>query len=387
MTAKVPSAYPEPMRGSRSWVWIAGLIVASALWAQVPEPPPVRFADVDIRLFTTGPRQPLEVIGAFTSSLPLGKTGQLHRLVTITNETRNVALSLELRLSLTPSLDEGGALHCVVLSESTPRGGEIRTRARDLMFQHPGEQVMELYADPQLQTRVMLAVDTNLAPLSIAAPASTFPLLLFTVKVEQWSGAEREEIENLQLQSLDGKEVSHEYRRRVPRWVGGDSPEGAAEPEPVKTLDFSQGTPTIKAGEGFAIPTEPKGKGKKDKEQEGEAAPEQQPQAAPAMKLAWIQEFCSLTMEPLAFEGNYLRLKVTVSGQFLDRITKQLLAPIQLSVEKTLLAEQPVPFYLTREAVNGPQGYVVWVVPSWTRPAPRPATPRGDGGAPGPAGP
>lgn len=375
------------MRGKRGWALIAGMIAASALWAQVPEPPPVRFAEVDIRLFTTGPRQPLEGIGAFTSSLPLGKTGQLHRLVTITNETRNVALSLELRLSLTPSLDEGGTLHCVVLSEAVPKGGEVRTRARDLTFQHPGEQVMELYADPRLQTRVMLAVDTKLAPQNVAAPASTFPLLLFTVKVEQWSGAEREEIENLQLQSLDGKEVSHEYRRRVPRWVDTDSPEGSAATEAVKTLDFSQGTPTVKAGEGFAIPAEPKGKGKKGKEQAEEAGAEQKPQAAPALKLAWIQEFCNLTLEPLAFEGNYLRLKVTVSGQFLDRITKQLLAPVQLSAEKTLLAEQPVPFYLTREAVDGPHGYVVWVVPSWSRPAARPAAPSGDAETPGPSGP
>jgi hypothetical protein len=376
------------MRGRRVWVGIAGLTVACALWAQAPEPPPVRFADVNIRLFTTGTRQPTETIGAFTSSLPLGKTGRLHRLVTITNETRNVALSLEVHLSLTPTLDEAGTLHCVVLSESTPKGGEVRTRARDLTFQHPGEQVMEIYADPVLQTRVMLAVDTHLAPLSVHAPASTFPLLIFTVKVEQWSGAEREEIEHLQLQSLDGKEVSHEYRRRVPRWVSADSAEGTATSEAVKTLDFSQGTPTVRAGEGFAIPAEPKGKGKKGEEGEGAAAqPPQPPQPPSALRLAWIQEFCNLALEPVAFEGNYLRLRVSVSGQFLDRITKQLLPPFQLSVEKTLLAEQPVPFYLTREAVDGPQGYVVWVVPSWSRPAPRPAAPAEDGPAPAAAAP
>lgn len=361
------------MWGRRVWGWIGGSVAACALWAQVPEPPPVRFADVNIRLFTAGTRQPTEEIGAFTSSLPLGKTGRLHRLVTITNETRNAALALEVHLSVTPTLDEAGVLHCVVLSESSPKAGDVRTRARDLAFQHPGEQIMEIYADPVLQTRVMLAVDTRLAPLSVPAPASTFPLLIFTVKVEQWSGAERQEIEQLQLQSLDGKEVSHEYRRKVPRWVSADSPDGTATSESLKTLDFSQGTPTVRAGEGFAIPAEPKGKEKKG--EEGEGATAQPPQPPPALKLAWIQEFCNLTLEPVAFEGNYLRLKVSVSGQFLDRVTKQLLPPFQLSVEKTLLAEQPVPFYLTREAVDGPQGYVVWVVPSWTRPAPRPAPP------------
>ena len=210
---------------------------------------------------------------------------------------------------------------------------------------------MELYADSQLQTRVMLGVDTRLSAAEVQAPPTTFPLLLFTVKVEQWSGAQREEIENIQLQSLEGKSVSHDYYRRVPRWVDAASKEGEPGPlDNLKTLDFSQGTPTVQAGEAFAIPAKPT-EDKKGQPQEA---------TAPApRKIVWQEESYHLTLLPLAFEEDVLRLKVGVSGQFLDRTTHQLLQPIQTEVEKALLAEQPIPFYLTRETVGGPEGYVV----------------------------
>jgi len=351
---------------------LLGVLVALGARAQTPDLPPRRLADVNIRLFTTGPRQPVEEVGAFTSSLPLGKAGQLHRLLTVTNETRNATLTLELLVSVTPTLDDSGTLHCVILSEATPQGGKTGTRARDLVFSHPGEQVMELYADSQVQTRIMLAVDSCLSAAGVQAPPSTFPLLLFTIKVEQWSGADREEIENIQLQSLEGKTVSHDYYRRVPHWVDASSKEGEPSPlENVKTLDFSQGTPTVQAGEPFAISAKPKDD-KKGKKKEDSGQPQGANPAA-SRKLVWQQESYHLTLQPLAFEEDVLRLKVAVSGQFLDRATQQPLQPIQTEIEKALLAEQPIPFYLTREAVGGPEGYVVWVIPHWVKPIPGPA--------------
>ena len=371
---------------------VTGLLLLSALVlvptrAQTPDLPRPRLADVNIRLFTAGPRQPVEEIGAFTSSLPLGKAGTLHRLVTITNETRKATLSLELLISLTPTVDDSGVLHCVILSEATPQDGKAGSRARDLTFSHPGEQVMELYADSAMQTRVMLAVDTHLSTAEAIAPPSSFPLLLFTVKVEQWSGPNREEIENIQLQSLDGKTVGHDYSRRIPRWVDASVKDDEPVPqESLKPLDFAQGTPVVQAGEDFSIPIQSK-EDKKGKKKEDQGRPQNaQP---PSKKLVWQQESYHLTLLPVVFEGGVLRLKVAVSGQFMDRTTKQLLPPIQREVEKSLLADQPIPFYLTRETPQGPEGYVVWVVPRWTKssasPPPLPAS--GPESPPAPIGP
>ena len=82
------------MRGIARGLFILGVLVAFWTRAQTPDLPPRRLADVNIHLFTTGPRQPVEEVGAFTANLPLGKAGQLHRLLTVTNETRNATLTL-----------------------------------------------------------------------------------------------------------------------------------------------------------------------------------------------------------------------------------------------------------------------------------------------------
>ncbi len=373
---------------------LAGSILCAATaWGGAPlDPSQARFADVTLRLFTTGERQPIHEAGAFTSSLPLGKAGGLHRTVTITNETKGTSLTLSLSLNATPSLGEDGALHCVVLSEATPPGGsEPVARAKDMAFTHPGEQIMELFADARTGTRLALAVSATLAAERAPDAPGSFPPIDFLVRVEQWNGAQRVELENLQLQSLEGATVSHDYQRRVPRWVEGEpGPGDTMAVDSLPLLDLNSGTPTVQAGQGFSIPLTPKGQEKQKKELAKESAkagggagaivggsakkPEDKPR-----KIVWDQEFYHLAMEPVALSENRLSLRLAMRGQILNPVTKAPFPPVDLSVEKTLQPGQATPFYLTRETSGGPQGYVVWVIPHWVE-----APPPGGSAAPVP---
>lgn len=259
----------------RSPLWLAlGVLLGLASAGRAQDTAPPRFVDVTLRLITTGDRQPLKEVGSFTSSLPLGKAGGLHRTLTVTNETRQASTSIELQLTVTPTLDDGGLLHCVVLSDVTPPGAPAVSRAKDMTFTHPGQQLMELFADPATGTHVSVAVGASLAAHP-GRPAASLPPILFFVRVEQMCGAQRDELENLQLQSLDGKPVSHDYSRRSPRWVEGAPREDEEQPlDKLPSLDFSKGTPVVKAGEGFSIPVPPDASGRpaekrKDKPGEG----------------------------------------------------------------------------------------------------------------------
>lgn len=341
-----------------------------------------RFAEVTLRLLTMGEKQPVKEVGVFSSSLPLGKAGTLNRALSVVNETKRTSLALALSISVTPSLDDEGVLHCVVLSEATPKGAEVFQRAKDMRFGHPGEQVMELFADSRTGTRLALAVSAKAAEESARDARRTFPPITFVVRVEQWNGAQRAELENLQLQSLDGSAVSHDYQRKVPRWVEATEPASAPDKdtlslEGLPVLDLNSSMPTVQAGQGFSIPLSPKEQDKQRKATEKEEAKTRADPGAGSLsepskaegdkprKIFWDTEFYHLSMEPLALRGNELALRLTMRGQILDPVTKQPVPPVEVSVEKSLMPGQPTPFYLTREASGGSQGYVVWVIPQW----------------------
>ncbi|MGC8723748.1 MAG: hypothetical protein ACP5VF_07725 [Acidobacteriota bacterium] len=348
-----------------------GLAAATLAGGSLQEPSgqPLRFCQVTFRLLTTGSHQTTQTIGTFSSTLPLGKAGQLDRLMTITNQTRDVSTSLALKLSLTPVLDESGQLHCVILSDVSPQGGNPTTRAKDIVFATPGEQLMELFADPRTGTQVVMAVQAALADPSATEARSKFPPILFLVRVEQWNGAQRSEIETLQLQSLEGKAVGHDYQRNVPRWVEGE-PSGPDQisTQHFKELDFSKGTPVIQAGEGFTIPLEEKKSSKARKEKAAKEKTDQggkKETPSPPRKLVWDKEFYHLTLSPLSIRDDHLDLKVQVVGQMLSPTTHQPLPAVDISTEKSLLPNQPVPFYLTRDVAGATQGYVLWIVARW----------------------
>jgi hypothetical protein len=380
------------MRRILGAVLLAGILGVVAVPSRAEGEAP-RFADVTLRLLTMGEKQSVKEVGIFSSSLPLGKAGTLFRSLSVVNETKGTRLALDLAISVTPSLDDGGVLHCVVLSEATPKGSEGFQRAKDMRFGHPGEQVMELFADSNTGTRLALAISAKATEEGTRDAQRTFPPITFVVRVEQWNGAQRAELENLQLQSLEGSTVSHDYQRKVPRWVEDAEPasapdEGALSLNGLPLLDLNSPTPTIQAGQGFSIPLSPKEQDKQRRATErGEAKVLTDPGAASAegatnpggekpRKISWDMEFYHLSIEPLALRGNQLALRLTMRGQILDPVTKQPVPPVEVSMEKSLMPGQPTPFYLTREVSGGSQGYVVWVVPRWPVVPPPDVTPQ-----------
>ena len=371
---------------------LAGLLMAGAGSIGAEGEPP-RFAEVTLRLLTMGEKQSVKEVGVFSSSLPLGRAGTLYRALSVVNETKGTRLALALAISVTPSLDDEGVLHCVVLSEATPQGAEVFKRAKDMRFNHPGEQVMELFADSSTGTRLALAISAKTAEESARDARRTFPPITFVVRVEQWNGAQRVELENLQLQSLDGSAVSHDYQRKVPRWVDAAEPTSGPEKdtlslEGLPVLDLNSPTPTVQAGQGFSIPLSPKEQDKQHREIEKQEAKTRTDQGPGSIsdpskadgdkprKISWDTEFYHLSMEPLALRGNELALRLTMRGQILDPVTKLPVPPVEVSVEKSLMPGQPTPFYLTREVSGGSQGYVVWVIPQWPVVPPPEATPQ-----------
>jgi hypothetical protein len=331
--------------------------------AQSPEPV---FVQVNLKLLTTGEGQPVSEVGSFGASLPLGRPGHLERSIDIENATRGRKSNISLRVAATPSRDEAGLLHCFVLSEATPTGGSVDSRAKDFAFSHPGEQIMEVYADQPTGVRVVLSVSAFI----VAAPKgpAEWPPILFGLRVEQWAGANRSEIESLQLQSLDGKEVSHDYSRKVPRWVEGRQGDIVLDDLPV--LDTTKGSPTVQAGQGFTINIQPeKDNGKKKHQKKDDRLPSppknQQAPPPPARSIVWDIEYYKLDITPLQVSKGGLRLRIHMEGRMLDPVTGKLGEVMDVTTEKEALAGEAVPIYLTRERDGGAQGYVAWIVPLW----------------------
>jgi hypothetical protein len=380
------------MRRLLGAVLLAGIFAGIAFRSRAEGEAP-RFAEVTLRLLTMGDKQSVREVGVFSSSLPLGKAGILHRSLSVVNETKGTRLALDLAISVTPSLDDGGFLHCVVLSEATPKGAEVFQRAKDVRFSHSGEQVMELFADSSTGTRLALAISAKAAEETPRDAQRTFPPITFVVRVEQWNGAQRAELENLQLQSLEGATVSHDYQRKVPRWVEDTDPASAPDKDTLSLdglplLDLNNPAPTVQAGQSFSIRLSPK---EQDKQRRATEREEAKVRADPGVasaseplevggdkprKIFWDMEFYHLSMEPLALRGNELALRLSMRGQILDPVTKQPVPPVEVSMEKSLLPGQPTPFYLTREVSGGSQGYVVWVIPRWPVVPPPEAAPQ-----------
>lgn len=353
--------------GGRAGALLLGLL----LWAnpragaENAPPPQPAFAAVSLKILAAGERLPPREAGAFAAHLPLGKTGILHRHLTVENETRRAKLDLDLHLTVKPLVGEDGHLRCLLLTEASPPGGTPVSRARELLFTHPGAQVMEAYADLATAVRVLVSLEATLDRAPSPEPPPLPPLLFF-VRVEKWLGAHRVELEALQLQSLDGLPVSHDYERRVPRWVEGEAgEEGKDWTEDLPVVEPGKDPPALKAGQSFAIAVEPPKPHKKTAPAASGSEPP--PKEPPPRKVAWETERYRLEITPLGLEGGRLRLRVAVRGRPLSA-DKVPLPEVALEEEKSLRRMEPVPFYLTQEGPAGPTGYVVWVVPRWESP-------------------
>ncbi len=326
---------------------------------------PLRFAEVRFRLFTSGINQPTQEVGTFQASLPLGKTGHLKRKVEISNETRGIQRELVVSLDLTPTLGADDSIHCLVLSDARPDSGKTVSRVRDIRFDHPGEKVMEIFADSETGTHLNLAIHTKLvgAPTVQAGGEESLPAVRFTLRVEQWVGAQRAEMESCELISIDGQMVSHDYEKRIPRWVEG-GPEDPDDPlKDLPVLDLNEERPMVEAGQGFSIMLTPDEKAKGKKKSKDPEQPE--PEPPPPKHMVWGKEFYRVTIRPVFMEKNRLEVRLEGEGQVLDPVTGEAIPlPIQ-SVVKSLGPFEPLPLYITREVQSGTTGFVFWLIPDW----------------------
>lgn len=336
----------------------------------------IRFAEVQFRILTSGAKQLPQEAGTFHASLPLGTAGHLQREVTITNATRAVSRKVLLNIGLTPVGAEDGTLHCMVLTDALPEGGEPVSRAKDMVFHHPGEQLMELFADPRTGTHLILSVQVTLSEEEERPPdAVRWPRLRFAVKVERWEGADRTLLEQAQLISEDGLPVSHRYDRRVPRWVESEKASAPDFLAQLPVIDPEAGKTTIGADQGFSImlPTAPKKAPppEGDPPAKGPADPPPPPLAPAAgskpsgRSLIWVQEWLELWVTPVEMKGGVLSFKISASGDILDPDRNRPDSLGRTEMLKSARPSEPAPLYLTREEATGPSGYVIWVVPEW----------------------
>ena len=331
----------------------------------------VRFADIQFRLLAVGEHQATQEVGSFQASLPLGTPGRLQRAVSITNQTRGAAQKLTLDLTLTPLLGEDRTLHCMVLSDATPEGGGVVSRARDLAFVHPGDQLMELFADAPTGIHLVMALQVALPGEDGSASKPCWPHLRFTVKVERWDGSERTIVDTIQLSSEEGVPVGHRYEQRIPRWVEAEEAEKAGAQDFLRKLpviDPKAEKTIVNTREGFSIlqntPGKPKVPTGADAAKPAEGVtPSHAPKAEKS--LIWVQEWMELSISPVEMKEGALSFQVVASGEFLDPRKNQAESLGRIETTRTARPMEPASFYLTHEQAGGPHGYVIWVVPEW----------------------
>jgi hypothetical protein len=326
---------------------------------RVPATDPVPFADVQFRLLAVGEHQQPQEVGSFQASLPIGTPGRLQRVVTIANQTRGTGQKLALDMTLTPIFGEDQTLHCMVLSDATPEEGKPVSRAKDLVFTHPGDQLMELFADAPTGIHLVLALQAALPDQEGSSGPPKWRPIRFVVKVERWNGAERTIVDKIQLTSEDGAAVSHRYEQRIPRWV---EPEEAGTAGPadnlvkLRAIDPKTDKTPINTREGFSISLKPEGN-----------APATSSAEAPATgkNLIWVQEWVELSIVPVEIKDGAVSFQIAVSGEAFD-LGKGQSDPLgRIETSRTAHPMEPAPLYLTREQPGGPRGFVIWVVPEW----------------------
>ncbi len=343
----------------------AVLAFVPAIRAVEKDAPP-KSVKVGLQLLATGDSQVMHEIGAFQAVLPVNRAGSLTRLVEFSNAQAHQRSEVILKVTVTASIDHDKRLHCVVQSDAAPKGGAVDSRVKDFIFDHPGAQVMQLFMDPLTGTHLILSIT---AAISRTGKEDTqWPDLVFDVKTEQWEGVDHQEIENLQLQSLNGVPVSHDYCKQFPKWAK-ESAAGQTDVNSIPVLDPKEKKPTVQAGQSFSIMLDSgnkkaKGKNSSSKD-EGNAAARKGTKKKPQRILTWEKVYYHINIIPLAMEHRRIRMKVDMEGVIRDPKTHKLLAPFKQDQIREAMWGQAVPFYLTRETPNGPEGYVFWITPRW----------------------
>lgn len=221
--------------------------------------------DIEIRVMTTGENQPQREIGIFGAELPLSGKGYLEKSLTVRNLTRNRSNDVEFKISMKPERGTRGELHLIFTSDATPRIGKPESRFRDLLFDKPSGQIVEIFADPETGTRLLVAL--MLTTKEIKEELTADLRVVLKSRVERVSPSGREEIDSFDLQSVGRAPAGRTLTHSVPVWVPGEQA-GDIKLEGLKDLDTATSTVTVKAGEGFTYTPEVSKKETRKKERE-----------------------------------------------------------------------------------------------------------------------
>lgn len=203
--------------------------------------------DIEVKVITTGENQPQREIGVFGAEVPLGGKGYMERSVSINNQTRDKKNQFDFKISMKPERLENGRLHIILTSEVTPALGKEESRFRDLRYDNPTSQIVEIFSDPVTGTRLLIAL--SIAPKEIKKELIPELKVVFRTNVEKIHGGVKEAVDSYDLQSIGETPVGRTLTQSVPIWVEGDT--GEATIEGLREIDSSSAPVTLKAGEGF----------------------------------------------------------------------------------------------------------------------------------------
>ncbi|HNQ78071.1 MAG TPA: hypothetical protein PK747_06395 [Acidobacteriota bacterium] len=220
--------------------------------------------DIEMRVMTTGENQPQREIGVFGAELPLSGKGYLERSLTVRNMSRNTSNVVDFKLTMKPERGRQGELHLIFTSDATPKTGKPESRFRDLVFDKPGGQIVEIFSDPQTGTRLIISL--LLKPKEIKEELTANLKVLWKSRVEKVSRTGKEQIDSFDLRSVGSAPVGRTLTHSVPVWVPGEG--GELKVEGLKDLDKATTIVTVKAGEGFTYTPETSKKEARKKEKE-----------------------------------------------------------------------------------------------------------------------
>ncbi len=309
--------------------------------------------ELEVKIITTGNNQQQKEIGSFGAEIPNKGKGTLKRVVTITNKTKNKSNEIEFETSLEPQRDDKGFLHLVVTSKAKPKIGNEDNRFRDLRYDNPTNQIVEIFSDQETGTHLLLAISVkpkeenleNIKDLKVN----------FRCKVEKSFKNTSEQVDSYDLQSVGDDAVERKLTKSVPVWVKGDYGEVAV--SGFKEIDSSKTPVKIKAGEGFSYSPPKKDakllkkKVKKDSRipiiyQEGDTSKEdknKQEEKLDSVKkdepesIDWENEEFNYSIKVVEAKKGQIRIVISLSGNLYDPDTKTL-KTLQPKEEEKLLS-------------------------------------------------
>jgi hypothetical protein len=310
--------------------------------------------ELEVKIITTGNNQQQKEIGSFGAEIPNKGKGTLKRVVTITNKTKNKSNEIEFETSLEPQRDDRGFLHLVVTSKAKPKIGNEDNRFRDLRYDNPTNQIVEIFSDQETGTHLLLAISVK--PKEETLENIKDLKVNFRCRVEKSFKNTSEQVDFYDLQSIGDSAVERKLTKSVPVWVKGEYGEVAV--SGFTEIDSSKTPVQIKAGEGFSY-TPPKKdakllkkKVKKDSRipiiyQAGESSKQEVHQKdekvdeikkkEESQSIDWEKEEFNYSIKVIEAKKGQIKIVISLSGNLYDPDTKTL-KTLQPKEEEKLLS-------------------------------------------------